>query len=168
MKKIIVTLALLLPLTIFVSGCNDNKKEDEDKEDELSSEERVQEEQENFEEKLKEMLVDSYEKENLKDYRHVDYLLSKDMTQRMNEQLKQDNHEFFEERKVEEFELYKSEDNENKYIYYMIVRTTDKKTKVSIDSNHYGVVFLVNENNKKKVDYLMEIDATERHDENER
>lgn len=160
MKKLFI--ALLLPLIFIISGCNNESNVTKEVIDTDETEETEDKETEEFEQQLKELLVDSYEKESIKEYRHVDVLLSKDLTQRLNESLEQSTPEFYETREVKDYELYKSEDNPNKYIYYIILNTTDKENGNKVDTDHYGIVYLVNEDNKKKIDYLMEIQANER------
>lgn len=150
MKKIIIS---FLSLFLLV-GCNSTDQQ-ESKKELKENEVNTEEAQQQLEEKITEFMIDSYEKADPNEFRHVDTLLSEKLTERMN-LINSEEIENIVSNTVKKFELYTTESNENKYLYYVILEVDE------VTTNHYGEIITVNENGEKKIDTLKEIQVSER------
>lgn len=151
MKKIIIS---FLSLFLLV-GCNSTDQQEskkELKENEVNTEEEAQRQ---LEEKITEFMIDSYEKADPNEFRHVDTLLSEKLTERMN-LINNEEIENIASNTIKKFELYTTESNENRYLYYVILEVDE------VTTDHYGEIITVNENGEKKIDTLKEIQVSER------
>lgn len=165
MKKII----LLIIVAITLTGCSNNNSEHQSKvenqsnEDELIVEQKdlnndssENEEESNFEIMLKEFLIDSYEESSFTDFRHTESILSEELLDTMYEnQQSSEVHFDDDERVIQEFELFSSSDNPNRYLYRAVLEIDKSQTE------HYGEVLTVNESGEQKIEYLREINMNE-------
>lgn len=161
------TLSLII-VAIALTGCssNDTNNEEEtanESEDELVVDEKDLQEQSDeednesdFEVMLEEFLIDSYEETSFTDFRHTEKILSEELLDTMYQnQQSSEVHYDEEERTVQEFELYTSSDNPNRYVYRIVLDIDKSQTE------HYGEVLTNNENGSQKIEDMKEINMNE-------
>ena len=105
---------------------------------------------------LEEFLIDSYEETSFTDFRHTETILSEELLDTMYQnQQSSEVHYDEEERTVQEFELYTSSDNPNRYVYRIVLDIDKSQTE------HYGEVLTNNENGSQKIEDMKEINMNE-------